>query len=476
MKRTIRNQKINWLTTLALAFATCLLAMPAHADKTPLTGIDHYTVVLAKKAITVSGEEIDDAVIVVLDGKIDNIGKNLEYPKNAKVIDARDQVVMPGLINPASRGNLPTFSRSGVHANLVAADELYPTEELFRRQLEAGFTTIGLLPSGSGFPGQISAVHTAGPDDDLVIKRSSLIYTSNRKAAIRSALEKAQKEIDKVDAARKKWEEAQKKKKEAEAKKKKQDDKPVPKPDPQPTPGPEPRPQPSPTSADYASVPAPPRPPTPTPPPASQPAAKPKKEEFKPPKIAPAYQPLVDLIKEKEGTTLLIRMVNASDYIHLLDVFEKYDIAHALFLQTFGTTNVYEIADKLGENEEKILLRAFWNTAPYTADRFLLASQLANAGCEVSLQPDNDGDYAHRNFLARLSELVALGFDRATALKAITLHPAKLLGIDNEYGTIEKERVADLIMLSDDPFAPGTQVMAVMIKGEVVWERKDQAE
>ncbi|MGE3180241.1 MAG: amidohydrolase family protein [Phycisphaerae bacterium] len=465
------------LFSVALLAATFLVpsqARPVAADDPPsLEGIDRYTVVLAKKAITVSGDEIDNAVIVVLDGKIENIGKGLEYPKNANVIDAGDRVVMPGLINPLARGNLPAFSRSGVHTNLVAADELFTTDETFSTQVEYGFTTIGLVPSGSGLPGRLSIVHTAGDEDSQIVKRESLIYATGNKGEIRAALERAQKEIDKVEAARKKWEEAQKKGGKPESSPEGKGDE---TPSPEPTPEPEPEPEPE-TAPGAWGTPLPPRRPTPTPvptpSPASQPVTPPATTAFSPPKIAEEYQPLVDLIQKKEGVALFVRLNDASDYIHLLEVFQKFDVARVFYLQTFSTSDFHEVAKKMGENKEKVLMTPYWNTLPHSAERYLLAAELAAAGCAISLQPSNEGEYAHRNLFAQMSELVSMGFSRELALQAVTVAPAKLLLIDQECGTLEKERAADMIMLDGDPLAPGTRVTGVMIGGDMVWERKE---
>jgi hypothetical protein len=62
-------------------------------------------------------------------------------------------------------------------------------------------------------------------------------------------------------------------------------------------------------------------------------------------------------------------------------------------------------------------------------------------------------------FLAESAALAASqGLTREQALAAITLEAAKILGIDKTHGSIEKGKVADLVLLSGEPFESGTVV------------------
>jgi imidazolonepropionase-like amidohydrolase len=53
-------------------------------------------------------------------------------------------------------------------------------------------------------------------------------------------------------------------------------------------------------------------------------------------------------------------------------------------------------------------------------------------------------------------------------LKAVTLAPAEILGIANEYGSIEKGKCADLMVTDGDPLETRTQVKQLFIKGKPV--------
>jgi imidazolonepropionase-like amidohydrolase len=59
----------------------------------------------------------------------------------------------------------------------------------------------------------------------------------------------------------------------------------------------------------------------------------------------------------------------------------------------------------------------------------------------------------------------------AEALEAITLRPAKTLGVDKLAGSIEAGKDADLAILTGDPLKLDTWVETTIVGGKVVYER-----
>jgi imidazolonepropionase-like amidohydrolase len=72
---------------------------------------------------------------------------------------------------------------------------------------------------------------------------------------------------------------------------------------------------------------------------------------------------------------------------------------------------------------------------------------------------------------AAIAVVNGLGYDRA--LRAITLDAARILGIDNQHGSIEPGKVADLVLYDGDPFEHATHVTHTLIDGRVVYNRGD---
>jgi imidazolonepropionase-like amidohydrolase len=75
---------------------------------------------------------------------------------------------------------------------------------------------------------------------------------------------------------------------------------------------------------------------------------------------------------------------------------------------------------------------------------------------------------AARNLPYEAAMAVAFGLPHQEGLKAVTLAPAEILGIANEYGSIEKGKYADLMITDGDPLETRTQVKQLFIKGKQV--------
>ena len=58
------------------------------------------------------------------------------------------------------------------------------------------------------------------------------------------------------------------------------------------------------------------------------------------------------------------------------------------------------------------------------------------------------------------------GCSKEEALEAATLHPAQMLGIHDQKGTLDYGSDADFVILNDD-----LDVLATYIAGQCVWEK-----
>jgi hypothetical protein len=406
-----------------LALCTLLWAGVAVLGGEPPAGEERFTVIRAGRIITNAGQEIRDGVVVLSGGKIRSVGTGIEYPVNAKVIDARDRVVMPGLIDPSTRIGLPGYPRTEVHGDWSAASEDFIPPVVYDEVLDAGYTALALVPAGSGIPGRAIVVRTAGPADQRVLLSPAYLRVTPDKRVFRGALEKAQQEIEKVDKARQEFEKKQREQKPAT--------------------------QPSQPASQAGSQPT------------SQPA-------FQPPPIDPAHQVLVDLIQKKPDVLALLELDDASDYEQMSEVLKKFDIAHHFLARIVGESDFGYVVGKLGEEKAKIILQPVISRVPFSMERIHLVRMFAEAGCEVSLMPVSDSPREFQQMLGRVANLVREGWSREEALKAVTLNPARLLGLDQRLGSIEKDKDADLIFLDGDPLDPRARVREVMILGEIV--------
>ena len=74
------------------------------------------------------------------------------------------------------------------------------------------------------------------------------------------------------------------------------------------------------------------------------------------------------------------------------------------------------------------------------------------AGVAIAMGTDS-GVTPHGRNLRELALMVAGGMTPAAALEATTRSAARLLGVDDRLGTIEEGKIADLVVVSGDPYA-----------------------
>lgn len=94
-----------------------------------------------------------------------------------------------------------------------------------------------------------------------------------------------------------------------------------------------------------------------------------------------------------------------------------------------------------------------------TERRWNVASQFAKEGIEFCLAGSDLLDQAR--FATRF------GLDRNQALKSITLSPAKILKVEQQVGSIENNKDADLIAFNGDPLEFTSAMQWVMVNGKI---------
>ena len=196
----------------------CGLSIPAIAED--------VTVIKADRVDTITSGLIENGIIVIKDGRITAIGNDIEVPEAANIIDVSDKTIFPGLVNPFSRIGLsspPSGSSSKPHLRVV--DEIYPHQDVYKRVLQAGFTTFGLVPgrggasgfisssgymmsfgsSGAGIAGQGAVIRPVGrkPEEMIVIESGLLMINfqanDKTKKGIKSALDSAKSKTSSTD-------------------------------------------------------------------------------------------------------------------------------------------------------------------------------------------------------------------------------------------------------------------------------------
>jgi imidazolonepropionase-like amidohydrolase len=136
-----------------------------------------------------------------------------------------------------------------------------------------------------------------------------------------------------------------------------------------------------------------------------------------------------------------------------------------------GAAEAYRLTDEIKTAKAEVILHA--TMARNGGDMVNMtresAALLTAAGIAVSIETGYEGYVPKtRVLLFEAAQAMVQGLNYDEAIKAITIHPAKLLGLDARVGSIAPGKDADLVLYNGDPFEYLTKVCAVLIEGKVV--------
>lgn len=428
------------------------------------------------KAETIAKGTIEHAVILIENGKIVTIGEDLPIERGIPVLDRPDWVVMPGLVDAYSRIGLDSEGGDDMAAEVKASAEIYPQADDFQEIVKYGVTTLGLYPAGNGIPGQACAIRPLGKTkeemllaDGCYLKMISRASPSAKKL-FQDGFKKADEYAEKEKKAREKFDKDKKGKKDEKKEEKKEEPK---------------------TSAnapkqadvgvselhargdDGASAPQLAQEPTAA---LEDPKPDEKKDDgFVPPEPEPKAKPWVDLRSGKLRG--LVSVNSAAEYVHFLDAIGKETFSWDLRLVVQRESDIFYVLDKkcydleydgIGDKKCRVVMEPVLSVTPGTMRNRNLALELSKAGAKIVFIPRNDTLMDAKVWLSNVGEMVAANLDRSVALRAVTLEPAELLGVEKRVGSLEKGKDANLIFFNGDPLEPTSKLQAVMLDGRFV--------
>jgi imidazolonepropionase-like amidohydrolase len=158
----------------------------------------------------------------------------------------------------------------------------------------------------------------------------------------------------------------------------------------------------------------------------------------------------------------------ADDMLTAIRIAEEFSLDLTLEHATEG----YKIADILAEK-----------AIPVTAGPILFSRSkyelrdmtpenpgiMAKAGVNVSIQTDEMSAVKYLILNAALA--IREGMPEEEALRAITINPATVIGVEDRIGSLEVGKDADVVIFSGHPFDYRTVVECVFVDGEMVYQR-----
>jgi len=148
---------------LVLALAATLAAGPAAAATLVLTGATVHPV---------SGPDLDDAIVVIVDGKIAAVGRNLTPPAGAQIVACTGKHLYPGFVSAQSVLGLTEISSvqgtndfqetGSTNPDIRAEVQMNPESELLPVALANGVTSALVAGRGGAIAGTSALMHLSG--------------------------------------------------------------------------------------------------------------------------------------------------------------------------------------------------------------------------------------------------------------------------------------------------------------------------
>lgn len=139
-----------------------------------------------------------------------------------------------------------------------------------------------------------------------------------------------------------------------------------------------------------------------------------------------------------------------------------------------GGADAHFVADKLAARDVPVLVSPPGDVLYQRASPDAVLSVpavLVEHGVTVALVSGDAASASRTDLLSHAARAVRHGLSAEDGMRAITSTPARLLGIDDRFGSIETSKVADLVLLTGDPFDGTSQIRAVLVSGRVVHHR-----
>ncbi|MCH7894267.1 MAG: amidohydrolase family protein [Proteobacteria bacterium] len=175
---------------------------------------------------------------------------------------------------------------------------------------------------------------------------------------------------------------------------------------------------------------------------------------------------LDSLVEVLNGQRPIVATVDrASDIESVLRLANEFGIR----LVINSGAEAWMVADKLADANVPVILDPLQNLpSSFSALGSTLenAARLDEAGVTVAF---SSGDsHNSRNMKQAAGVAVANGLSYETALRALTINPAEIFGVQASYGTVSVGAEADLVIWSGDPLELSTFADFVMIRGKTI--------
>ncbi|MBA2685504.1 MAG: amidohydrolase family protein [Gemmatimonadaceae bacterium] len=408
----MKNSSMN---SSALAFfAACVMASSMSAQTIAITG---------GKVYPVSGPPIEGGTVLIRNGKIAAVGKDVAIPADAEKVDATGKWVTPGLVNSATSVGLGDVSFGGGprelgakgHDGIAASFQVWlgfnTQSVMIAPAREGGVTTLMIDPQGGLVSGQAALVDMNGALglSDVLVKAPATMVAQiedDDGAKVGAAGELLGKLRDLIEDTK------------AYTRRK----------------------------ADF--------------------------ERAQTRAFSATRSDLEAMIPVVEGREILTIIADKASELQAVIVLQK---EYNLKVVIAGGAEAWMLADKIAAAKIPVLTGAM-NNIPGSFStlgaRQENAAMLRKAGVQVGIIGNAGGGdedmFNVRNIRYEAGNAVAYGMSWDDALRAITLAPAEIYGVAGSVGSLKAGTEGNVVIWSGDPFEFASRAEQVFIRGKKI--------
>jgi len=371
----------------------------------------------------VSGPKIENATVLIRDGRIAAVGATVAVPAGATRIDASGKWVTPGLIDGAGQmglreiGAVQNTNEATLRGNDVAAafnvlEGINPASTLIPVNRVEGVTTTLAVPGGSLIFGQAALIDLDGATIEVMRVKSPAAMVADLSEGAKDAGGGSRAGV--AQRLRRVFNDA------LEYSRRKN---------------------------DYSRA--------------------------QMQQLSASAADLEALLPVLRGQLPLITIANRrSDIETALRIGKEYKLKLILA----GAAEGWMIPKDIAAAGVPVLVEPLDNIPTYDAlgIRYENAALMTKGGVKVALMETATENT--RNLRQEAGNAVATGMTWEQALRAVTLTPAEALGVADRYGSLEVGKVANVVVWSGDPFEFSTGVEHVFIRGREIPLRSRQTE
>lgn len=425
------------LLAVILSFVSGLRATPASDEVKPAYALVNCRI------YTMSGQPIEKGTIVIRDGLIEAVGpvEKITVPPDAEVIEASGLNAYPGLISahtnlflevkeqtqpPSPEEFLAAYTQPSEpqeFPDLLIFKEIKPKKQTIESYHKAGFTTVVVVPNRGIFQGQSVVLNLSSENpNQMVLKQPWALHINftTERGLYPSSL------MGTVAFIRQKFYDAQHYALHLQK---------------------------------YNSSPL----------------------FLKRPEYDPFLEALVPFVVEKKP--VVFQCNNQEDIKRALRLVNEFHLNAILT----GCNEAWRVARQL--KAAKIPLLVTLDFRPPTTSIYSQQGEATRKKAETEIYPANPATLfkekinfalttfglSESSFLKNLQAAIKAGLPAEAALKAMTVEPARVLGLDKQLGSLEPGKIANIILTKGELFDEKTKVVRVFVDGIVFsYEEKEK--